>query len=176
EQQKPFNERNHEIVLPALAKQNDAIKLFNLELEITATEKLIKTMQHEAKKTFESILSEEKTTNFENFDQILQKSHETRSEKNIFDTLNSSISRLRKAGLFSQLDASINNQAEAESQARLQAESRAKLEAEHIAKEEQRLKAQAEAKTKLEAERQAKIRAEAESLAQARRNDFNPLD
>jgi hypothetical protein len=67
-------------------------------------------------KTFESILSEEKTTNFENFDQILQKSHETRSEK-IFDTLNSSISRLRKAGLFSQLDASINNQAEAESQA-----------------------------------------------------------
>jgi hypothetical protein len=175
EQQKPFNERNHEIVLPALAKQNDAIKLFNLELEITATEKLIKTMQHEAKNIREHF-KRRKTTNFENFDQILQKSHETRSEKNIFDTLNSSISRLRKAGLFSQLDASINNQAEAESQARLQAESRAKLEAEHIAKEEQRLKAQAEAKTKLEAERQAKIRAEAESLAQARRNDFNPLD
>lgn len=32
EQQKPCDERNHEIVLPALAKQNDAIKLFNLEL------------------------------------------------------------------------------------------------------------------------------------------------
>ena len=73
EQQKPFNERNHEIVLPALAKQNDAIKLLNLELEITATEKLIKTMQHEAKETtFDSILNEAKNTKTDDWDECFR--------------------------------------------------------------------------------------------------------
>jgi len=166
EQQKPFNERNHEIVLPALAKQNDTIKLFNLEIEITATEKLIKTMQHEAKNT--------KT---DDSDKTFLKSHQTENEKNIFDTLNSSISRLNKTALFSQLDSSINNRAEAERLAKIKAESRAKLEAERIAKEEQRLKAkEAEVKAKLETEQQAKITAEAKRLAKAGRDDFNPLD
>ena len=180
EQQKLFDERNHEIVLPALAKQNDAIKLFNLELEITATEKLIKTMRHEAKETtFDSILNEAKNTKTYDSDKTFLKSQQTENEKKIFDTLNSSISRLNKTALFSQLDSSIDNQAEAERQAKFKTESRVKLEAERIAKEEQRLKAQeeAEAKAKLETEHQAKIRAEAEAerLAQARRDDFNPF-
>ena len=82
EQQKPFNERNHEIVLPALAKQNDAIKLFNLELEITATEKLIKTMRHEAKETtFDSILNEAKNTKTYDSDKTFLKSQQTENEK-----------------------------------------------------------------------------------------------
>ena len=171
EQQKPFNERNHEIVLPALAKQNDAIKLFNLELEITATEKLIKTMQHEAKKTFESILSEEKTTNFENFDQILQKSHETRSEKNIFDTLNSSISQLNRSELFSQLDKTLESHAEVEREAAVKAN------VEREAKHQAELKADAEhqaQETEPKAERKATIEREKEHQND-RGNDFNPF-
>lgn len=171
EQQKPFNERNHEIVLPALAKQNDAIKMFNLELEITATEKLIKTMQHEAKKTFESILSEEKTTNFENFDQILQKSHETRSEKNIFDTLNSSISQLNRSELFSQLDKTLESHAEVEREAAVKAN------VEREAKHQAELKADAEhqaQETEPKAERKATIEREKEHQND-RGNDFNPF-
>ena len=165
-----------------LIKQRNAEKiesqklLKDLDQEILATEKLIKTMQHKAKETtFDSILNEVKNTKTDDSDKTFPKHHQMENEKNIFDTLNSSISRLSKAALFSQLDSSISNQAEVERQAKLLAESRTRLEAERIAKEEQRLKAQeAEAKAKLETEHQAKIRAEAEAerLAQTRRDDF----
>ena len=175
-------------VTTEIAFNNDAIKqrnaekiesqklLKDLDQEILATEKLIKTMQHKAKETtFDSILNEIKNTKTDDSDKTFPKHHQMENEKNIFDTLNSSISRLSKAALFSQLDSSISNQAEVERQAKLLAESRTRLEAERIAKEEQRLKAQeAEAKAKLETEHQAKIRAEAEAerLAQTRRDDF----
>lgn len=168
-----------------LIKQRNAEKiesqklLKDLDQEILATAKLIKTMQHKAKATtFDSILNEAKNTKTDDFDKTFPKHHQTENEKNIFDTLNSSISRLNKTALFSQLDSSINHQAEAERQAKIEAEARAKLEAERIAKEEQRLKAQEEAEAaKLEAEHQVKIRAEAEAehLAQTRRDDFNPF-
>ena len=118
-------------------------------------------MQHEAKKTFESILSEEKTTNFENFDQILQKSHETRSEKNIFDTLNSSISQLNRSELFSQLDKTLESHAEVEREAAVKAN--VEREAKHQAQE-----------TEPKAERKATIEREKEHQND-RGNDFNPF-
>lgn len=128
-------------------------------------------MQHEAKKTFESILSEEKTTNFENFDQILQKSHETRSEKNIFDTLNSSISQLNRSELFSQLDKTLESHAEVEREAAVKAN------VEREAKHQAELKADAEhqaQETEPKAERKATIEREKEHQND-RGNDFNPF-
>ena len=168
EQQKPFNERNHEIVLPALAKQNDAIKLFNLELEITATEKLIKTMQHEAKETtFDSILNEAKNTKTDDFDKTFPKHHQMENEKNIFDTLDSSISQLNRSELFSQLDKTLESHAEVERKAAVKAN------AEREAKHQAQLKADAEHKaqeTEPEAERKAAIERQNDG-----RNDFNPF-
>ena len=168
EQQKPCDERNHEIVLPALAKQNDAIKLFNLELEITATEKLIKTMQHEAKETtFDSILNEAKNTKTDDFDKTFPKHHQMENEKNIFDTLDSSISQLNRSELFSQLDKTLESHAEVERKAAVKAN------AEREAKHQAQLKADAEHKaqeTEPEAERKAAIERQNDG-----RNDFNPF-
>lgn len=158
-----------------LIKQSNAEKiesqklLKDIDQEIWATEQLITTL--EQKTTIESILNEEKTTDFDNFDQILQKSHETRSEKNIFDTLNSSISQLNRSELFSQLDKTLESHAEVEREAAVKAN------VEREAKHQAELKADAEhqaQETEPKAERKATIEREKEHQND-RGNDFNPF-
>lgn len=154
-----------------LIKQRNAEKiesqklLKDLDHEIRATEKLISTL--EQKTTFESILSKEKTANFDNFDQIIQKTNEMRSEKNIFDTLDSSISQLNRSELFSQLDKSLESRAEAEHKAAVKAK------AEQEAKHQAQLKADAERKAQ-EAEPEAERKAAIERQNDGG-NDFNPF-
>ena len=133
--------------------------LKDIDQEIWATEQLITTL--EQKKIIESILNEEKTTDFDNFDQILQKTHKTRSEKNIFDTLNSSISQLNRSELFSQLDKTLESHAEVEREAAVKAN--VEREAKHQAQE-----------TEPKAERKATIEREKEHQND-RGNDFNPF-
>ena len=114
-----------------------------------ATAKLISEIDQ--KGTQNSILSDEKIADLNSFDQIIQNSTRIRSEKSIFDTLDSSISQLNRSELFSQLDKTLENHAEAESKAVLERESAVKAERE----------AEAESKAALEHDRKN------------RGNDFN---
>ena len=148
-------------VTTEIAFNNDAIKqrnaekikseqlLKDLDQEILATAKLISEIDQ--KGTQNSILSDEKIADLNSFDQIIQNSTEIRSEKSIFDTLDSSISQLNRSELFSQLDKTLENHAEAESKAVLERESAVKAERE----------AEAERKAALEHDRKN------------RGNDFN---
>lgn len=138
-----------------LIKQRNAEKikseqlLKDLDQEILATAKLISEVDQKGTKN--SILSDEKTADLNSFDQIIQNSTRIRSEKSIFDTLDSSISQLNRSELFSQLDKTLENHAEAESKAVLERESAVKAERE----------AEAESKAALEHDRKN------------RGNDFN---
>lgn len=148
-------------VTTEIAFNNDAIKqrnaekikseqlLKDLDQEILATAKLISEVDQKGTKN--SILSDEKTADLNSFDQIIQNSTKIRSEKSIFDTLDSSISQLNRSELFSQLDKTLENHAEAESKAVLERESAVKAERE----------AEAESKAALEHDRKN------------RGNDFN---
>lgn len=148
-------------VTTEIALNNDAIKqrnaekikseqlLKDLDQEILATAKLISEIDQ--KGTQNSILSDEKIADLNSFDQIIQNSTRIRSEKSIFDTLDSSISQLNRSELFSQLDKTLENHAEAESKAVLERESAVKAERE----------AEAESKAALEHDRKN------------RGNDFN---
>jgi hypothetical protein len=158
-----------------LIKQRNAEKiesqklLKDIDQEIWATEQLITTL--EQKTTIESILNEEKTTDFDNFDQIIQKPNEMRSEKNIFDTLNSSISQLTRSELFSTLDKTLESHAEVEREAAVKAN------VEREAKHQAELKADAEhqaQETEPKAERKATIEREKEHQND-RGNDFHPF-
>ncbi len=151
-----------------LIKQHNAERikseklLKELNQEILTTAKFI--LELEQKITPKSILNDAKTTDLNSFDQIIQNSRQIRSEKNLFDTLDSSISQLNRSELFSQLDKTLKNHAEAESKAAL--------------KQEATVKADAERKAEQEAKRQAQLKADAERKAEAehqndRRNDFN---
>ena len=163
EQEKPFNERNQEIVLPQLAQQNDEIKLRNLNLEIIATENLIKSLKKESKPSFDDLLlASTKELSSSSFDDLLQESRPKEQGSDIFASLNSSISSLGKAELFSNLNSSIENQAELEAKQR---------QAELEAKQRQ---AELEAKQR-QAELEAKQR-QAEWIApKPRGDDFSPF-
>ena len=118
-----------------ISLKNDAIKQRNLlssmpdlEHEIIATSKLLQQLKFEQSKlqtqsresAFDDILntaSSKLTEINETFDKITENVNENGSQKNIFDTLDSSISSLSKNELFSSLSDSINNQAEHERQA-----------------------------------------------------------
>ena len=126
-------------VTTEIAINNDAIKqrnaekikseqlLKDLDQEILATAKLISEIDQ---KTIQnSSLSDEKTADLNSFDQIIQNSTKIRSEKSIFDTLDSSISQLNRSELFSQLDKTLENHAEAESKAVLEREAEAESKA-----------------------------------------------
>ncbi|MCF9047458.1 hypothetical protein JKI99_12050, partial [Acinetobacter nectaris] len=122
ENKKPVNERKSKIVLPEVAKKNDAIKAFNLNLEIRATEQLLSKMKSEAnKKAFENIINNAK-----------QKNDNTKED--IFDRLNASIEKFKKESLFSQLNARIEEQANAAKQEQEMIESQS-VKHESIAKE-----------------------------------------
>jgi hypothetical protein len=158
---------------------NDAIKqrntekikseqlLKDLDQEILATAKLISEIDQEIIKS--CILSDEKTADSNSFDQIIQNSTRIRSEKNIFDTLDSSISQLNRSELFSQLDKTLENHAEAESKAVLERESAVKAEVERQAQ----LKANTERKVQAEREAEAERKAALEHDRKNRGNDFN---
>ncbi|MBF7686469.1 MobA/MobL family protein [Acinetobacter sp. B10A] len=101
EHKKPVNERKSEIMLPDVAKKNDAIKAFNLNLEIRATEQLLSKMKSEAnKKAFERIINNAKQQKVDN-------------KTDIFDKLNAGIAKFKKESLFSQLNSNIEEQANA---------------------------------------------------------------
>jgi len=149
-----------------LVKQRNAEKikseklLKDLDQEILMTEKLIAGI--EQKIIIKNILNEEKTTNLDNFDQILQKSHENRSEKNIFDTLDDRISQLNRSELFSELDKTLESHADVERNAAVKAEAEHKSAIEH----EHQARAEREAERKIAIEREKEHQNE-------RRNDFN---
>ncbi|MDP1446241.1 hypothetical protein Q8G43_15075, partial [Acinetobacter schindleri] len=93
-----------------------------------ATSKLLQQLKFEQSKlqtqsresAFDDILntaSSKLTEINETFDKITENVNENGIQKNIFDTLDSSISSLSKNELFSSLSDSINNQAEHERQA-----------------------------------------------------------
>ena len=156
-----------------LIKQRNAEKikseqlLKDLDQEILATAKLISEIDQ---KTIQnSSLSDEKTADLNSFDQSIQNSTKIRSEKSIFDTLDSSISQLNRSELFSQLDKTLENHAEAESKAVLERESAVKAEVEHQAQ----LKANAERKVQAEREAKAESKAALEHDRKNRGNDFN---
>ena len=166
-------------VTTEIAFNNDAIKqrnaekikseqlLKDLDQEILATAKLISEIDQ---KTIQnSSLSDEKTADLNSFDQIIQNSTRIRSEKSIFDTLDSSISQLNRSELFSQLDKTLENHAEAESKAVLERESAVKAEIERQAQ----LKANAERKVQAEREAEAESKASLEHDRKNRGNDFN---
>jgi hypothetical protein len=122
ENKKPVNERKSKIVLPEVAKKNDAIKAFNLNLEIRATEQLLSKMKSEAnKKAFENIINNAKQQN-------------DNTKADIFDRLNASIEKFKKESLFSQLNARIEEQANAAKQEQEMIESQS-VKHESIAKE-----------------------------------------
>lgn len=156
-----------------LIKQRNAEKikseqlLKDLDQEILATAKLISEVDQKGTKN--SILSDEKTADLNSFDQIIQNSTRIRSEKSIFDTLDSSISQLNRSELFSQLDKTLENHAEAESKAVLERESAVKAEIERQAQ----LKANAERKVQAEREAEAESKASLEHDRKNRGNDFN---
>mgnify|MGYP003589032550 FL=1 len=166
-------------VTTEIAFNNDAIKqrnaekikseqlLKDLDQEILATAKLISEIDQ--KGTQNSILSDEKIADLNSFDQIIQNSTKIRSEKSIFDTLDSSISQLNRSELFSQLDKTLENHAEAESKAVLERESAVKAEVERQAQ----LKANAERKVQAEREAEAESKAALEHDRKNRENDFN---
>lgn len=156
-----------------LIKQRNAEKikseqlLKDLDQEILATAKLISEIDQ---KTIQnSSLSDEKTADLNSFDQIIQNSTRIRSEKSIFDTLDSSISQLNRSELFSQLDKTLENHAETESKAVLERESAVKAEVERQAQ----LKANAERKVQAEREAAAESKAALEHDRKNRGNDFN---
>lgn len=166
-------------VTTEIALNNDAIKqrnaekikseqlLKDLDQEILATAKLISEIDQ---KTIQnSSLSDEKTADLNSFDQIIQNSTRIRSEKSIFDTLDSSISQLNRSELFSQLDKTLENHAEAESKAVLERESAVKAEIERQAQ----LKDNAERKVQAEREAEAERKASLEHDRKNRGNDFN---
>lgn len=166
-------------VTTEIAINNDAIKqrnaekikseqlLKDLDQEILATAKLISEIDQ---KTIQnSSLSDEKTADLNSFDQIIQNSTRIRSEKSIFDTLDSSISQLNRSELFSQLDKTLENHAEAESKAVLERESAVKAEIERQAQ----LKDNAERKVQAEREAEAERKASLEHDRKNRGNDFN---
>ena len=183
EQKKPFNDRNQEIILPQLAKENDEIKLRNLNLEIIATENLIKSLKKESKPSFDDLLlASTKELSSSSFDDLLQESRPKEQGSDIFASLNSSISSLGKAELFSKLDSSIENQAEAEAKRQAEAEAKRQAEAEAKRQAEAEAKRQAEAEAKRQAEVEAKRQAEVEAKRQAewiapkpRGDDFSPF-
>lgn len=156
-----------------LIKQRNAEKikseqlLKDLDQEILATAKLISEIDQ--KKIQNSSLSDEKTADLNSFDQIIQNSTRIRSEKSIFDTLDSSISQLNRSELFSQLDKTLENHAETESKAVLERESAVKAEVERQAQ----LKANAERKVQAEREAAAESKAALEHDRKNRGNDFN---
>ena len=156
-----------------LIKQRNAEKikseqlLKDLDQEILATAKLISEIDQ--KTTQNSNLGDEKTADLNSFDQIIQNSTRIRSEKSIFDTLDSSISQLNRSELFSQLDKTLENHAEAESKAVLERESAVKAEVERQAQ----LKANAERKVQAEREAEAESKAALEHDRKNRGNDFN---
>ena len=155
-------------VTTEIAFNNDAIKqrnaekikseqlLKDLDQEILTTAKLIAKL--EQKTTYKGIFSKEKTTIFDSFDQIIQNSHQMRSEKNLFDKLDDAISALdlnQKTNFaMNQFDFEI---------ARAQADARAEAEREVT------LKAEADARARAEAEREATLKAEADARAEAER-------
>ena len=147
-------------VTTEITLNNDAIKqrnaekikseqlLKDLDQEILATAKLISEIDQNITK--KSILSDEKTADLNSFDQILQKSSQKGSEKNIFDTLDSSISQLKR----SQLDKTLESTAKAEHLPQFKADAEPKVQAER----------ETERKAALELKRQ-----------NDRGNDFNPF-
>lgn len=131
------------------SEKNKAQKLLkDLDQEILATTKLI--LNFEQKTAKNSILNEQKTNDLNSFDQILQKSSQKGSEKNIFDTLDSSISQLKR----SQLDKTLESTAKAEHLPQFKADAEPKVQAER----------ETERKAALELKRQ-----------NDRGNDFNPF-
>jgi hypothetical protein len=135
------------------SEKNKAQKLLKeIDQEILTTAKLISHI--EQKTTFDSILSEEKTTNFDSFDQITQKMPRIRSEKTIFDTLDASISQLNR----SELDKTLESRAETERKAAVKVET----------EPQEQLN-----KTALEREVEAERKAVIERDRKNRRNDFN---
>ena len=143
-----------------ISLKNDAIKQRNLlssmpdvDHEIIATSKLLQQLKFEQSKlqtqsresAFDDILntaSSKLTEINESFDKITENVNEKGSQKNIFDTLDSSISSLSKNELFSSLSDSINNQAEHERQVEheRQAEHERQVERERQAEREQQVK------------------------------------
>ena len=91
EQAKQFDERNHNIKMPMLAQENDAIKLQNLELEIIATEKLIQTFKTQ-NITFDDIENKFKTQKQKSFEDFFEKNNKNDSEKKLFAKLDDAIS------------------------------------------------------------------------------------